>query len=439
MTTSARSFAAVPPETARDVDADQVISKVTRRLVPFLVVCYVAAYLDRVNIGFAAPTMNRDLGFSPVLFGWGAGSFFIGYALFEVPSNYILDRVGARLWIARIMVSWGIVSGLMAITWNGTSFITLRFLLGFAEAGFFPGILLYLTYWFPAQHRARTLAAFLIASPLSTIIGAPLSGLALATMEGVAGLEGWQWLFILEAFPAVILGVAAFFFLTDKPKDAGWLTPSERTFLQARLDHEHAIHESAHHSTFWRALRHPHVILLGIAYFGIVFALYGLGFWLPQIVDAFGFYAIGTGLITAIPYLCGALAMMRWSKTADRTGDYSRHAALACCVAAFGLTASAWFQAPIPFMLAISVAATGTLAVFPAFWALPTAFLSRTAAAAGIALINSIGNLAGFFGPYLVGWIKGVSGEISWAMLALALGPVLSAILILSVKSLRSV
>ena len=181
------------------------------------------------------------------------------------------------------------------------------------------------------------------------------------------------------------------------------------------------------------------MILLGIAYFGIVFALYGLGFWLPQIVDAFGFHAIGTGLITAIPYFCGALAMMRWSKTADRTGDYSRHAALACCVAAFGLTASAWFQAPIPFMLAISVAATGTLAVFPAFWALPTAFLSRTAAAAGIALINSIGNLAGFFGPYLVGWIKGVSGEFSWAMLALALGPVLSAILILSVKSLRSV
>ncbi len=431
MTNSVRLVTVVAPESAVEVDADRTISKVTRRLIPFLIVCYFTAYLDRVNIGFAALSMNQDLGFSPVLFGWGAGIFFIGYCLFEVPSNYILARVGARRWIARIMVSWGIVSGLMALTWNGTSFLILRFLLGLAEAGFAPGIILYFTYWIPVEYRARTLGTFLVAIPLSTVVGAPVSGLVLTTMHGVAGINGWQWLFIVEAVPSVILGIVAFFYLADKPKNADWLTPAERAWLQARLDREDAMREALYNFTLWQALRQPRVIVLSIAYFGIVFALYGLGLWLPQIVNAFGFGAIGTGFVTAIPYVCGAIAMVVWSKNSDHTGERSWHTALAAFVAASGLAASACFEAPATVMLALSFAATGILAVLPTFWTLPTAFLSGTAAAAGIALINSIGNLAGFFGPYLVGWIKSATGGFSWALLALAIGPVISAILIL--------
>ncbi len=432
MTDSAQPILADTPESGVEADGDKVIAKVTRRLVPFLVVCYVAAYIDRVNIGFAALSMNEDLGFSPLVFGWGAGIFFLGYALFEVPSNLILHRVGARRWIARIMVSWGLVSALMAITSDATSFLILRFLLGLAEAGFFPGILLYLTYWIPADYRARTLAAFFIAIPLATVVGAPISGLVLATMQGVAGLASWQWLFVLEAFPSVALGVVALFFLTDRPKDAAWLTPAERSYLQARLDREQALRETTHDLTAWQALRHPRVIVLSLAYFGIVTALYGLGFWLPQMIEAFGLGVLATGLLTALPYLCGGVAMVVWSRRADRTGKHAAHTVVAAVVAAVGLAVSAFLQAPAALMLALTIAAAGTLAVLPVFWALPTAFLSSAAAAAGIALVNSIGNLAGFAGPFLVGWIKETSGEYSWALLALALGPVLSAMLIFS-------
>jgi ACS family tartrate transporter-like MFS transporter len=417
-----------------EIDADRTIAKVTRRLVPFLVICFFAAYLDRVNIGFAALTMDKELGFSPQTFGWGAGVFFIGYCLFEAPSNFILHRVGARRWIARIMVSWGVVSGLMALISGETSFVSLRLLLGVAEAGFAPGVILYLTYWIPAERRALPLGAFLMAVPLSSAFGAPLSSLVLTTMDGVANLSGWRWLFILEAAPSILFGVIALFYLTNRPKDARWLEPAERSWLQARLDAELATLEDPRDP--WSMLRHPRVILLGLAYFGVVLSLYGLGFWLPQMVETYGYGVLATGFIVSIPYVCGALAMMAWSQSSDRSGERHLHTAFAALLATGGLAASAFAQSPPVAMLALSIAAIGTLAAMPIFWSLATSFLSGASAAVGVALINSIGNLAGFVGPYLVGWIKTETGGFSWALLTLAVGPLATAVIVLRLRHL---
>ena len=417
-----------------EIDADRTIAKVTRRLVPFLIICFFAAYLDRVNIGFAALTMDKELGFSPQTFGWGAGVFFIGYCLFEAPSNFILHRVGARRWIARIMVSWGVVSGLMALIWSETSFVSLRLLLGVAEAGFAPGVILYLTYWIPAERRALPLGAFLMAVPLSSAFGAPLSSLVLTTMDGVANLSGWRWLFILEAAPSIVLGVIALSCLTNRPKDARWLEPAERSWLQARLDAELATLEDPRDP--WSMLRHPRVILLGLAYFGVVLSLYGLGFWLPQMVETYGYGVLATGFIVSIPYVCGALAMMAWSQSSDRSGERHLHTAFAALLATGGLAASAFAQSPPVAMLALSIAAIGTLAAMPIFWSLATSFLSGASAAVGVALINSIGNLAGFVGPYLVGWIKTETGGFSWALLTLAVGPLATAVIVLRLRHL---
>lgn len=413
------------------IDSAATMRKVARRLIPFLVACFFCAYLDRVNLGFAALTMNRDLGFSPTVYGWGAGVFFFGYALFEAPSNYVLHRVGARLWIARIMLSWGVVSALMAAVWNEASFIALRFLLGVAEAGFAPGAILYLTYWIPAEQRARALGAFLFAVPLSTAVGAPLSGLALELMDGALGLRGWQWLFILEALPTLALGAVAFFYLTDKPRDAKWLSRREREWLAARIEREDAARRAPDDHAVWPALRDPRTLALGLAYFGIVLSLYGLGMWLPQIVSAFGLAPIGAGFVTAIPFACGAAAMILWSRRSDRRDERIRHTALAAFVAAAGLAVAAWRREPLPAMIALSVAASGTLAAMPPFWTLATASVAGTRAAIAIALVNSIGNLAGFFGPYLVGWIKETTGEFSLALLALAAGPLVCALVTL--------
>jgi ACS family tartrate transporter-like MFS transporter len=426
---------ALPPAPGIAEPAEaKVIAKVTRRLIPFLVACYLTAYLDRVNISFAALSMNADLGLSPILFGWGAGIFFIGYALFEVPSNYILHRVGARRWIARIMVSFGLISGAMAAAFDPTSFLVLRGLLGLAEAGFFPGILLYLSYWIPAAYRAQSLAAFLLAVPVATVIGAPISGLLLDSMDGVLGLASWRWLFIVEALPSIILGIVAFISLTDRPSAADWLTQKERVMLEAQLAREQASSDPDRAETFWRGLRDSRVILLSLAYFGIVCAHYGLGLWLPQIVHGFGYGAIATGFVTAIPYAIGGIAMILWSRRCDRTGKSHWHAALSAGVAAFALAAATWLTEPSAIMLALTLAAAGSLAAMPTFWTLPMAFLSQAAAAAGIAMINAIGNLAGFFGPSIVGMIKQASGGFSWAMLALAAGPAASAILILGLQ-----
>ncbi|WP_051134292.1 MFS transporter [Methylocystis sp. ATCC 49242] len=414
-------------QTAQEIDGERVVAKVARRLIPILVTAFFVAYLDRVNVGFAALTMNKDLGFTPEFFGWAAGSFFIGYCLLEAPSNYILHRVGARVWMARIMVSWGLVSALTAFVWDGTSFVVLRVMLGVAEAGFSPGVILYLTYWIPAAQRARIIGAFLLALPLSSVVGAPLSGLILSGLDGVFGVAGWRWLFFIEAAPAMLLGVACYFYLPDRPSDASWLTPQERDWLLAELAREGGpVDESP-----WRALRDPRVLTLGVAYFGIIVALYGLGFWLPQIIKAFGVDVVAAGFLTAVPFVFGALAMVLWSRSSDRKNERVAHTVLASLVASLGLAASAYAPTPLFSMIALSVAAVGTLASMPTFWSFVTLALPGAGAVVGVAVINSIGNVSGFAAPYLVGLIKGATGEFDYALLALAAGPLMAGPLVL--------
>jgi ACS family tartrate transporter-like MFS transporter len=407
-------------------DGAATIRKVTRRLIPFLILCYFAAYLDRVNLSFAAATMNRDLGFSPSVYGWGAGVFFLGYALFEAPSNFMLHRFGARLWISRIMLSWGVVSALAAFVQDAGSFYTVRFLLGVAEAGFMPGVILYLTWWIPAAQRGRILAAFLFAVPVATVVGAPLSAFLLNFMDDAAGLRGWQWLFIVEAFPAIALGLATPFVLTDRPDGATWLSAEERVWLVATVG------APSPYAGDWRdvraALGDPRAIALGLAYFGVVFALYGLSMWLPQIIPDYGPGPAVASAATAAPFAVGALAMLVWGRVADRSGHYVRFTAFAAVVAAFGLFAAARASTLTGAVVAICVAAAGVFSVLPTFWAMVSAMVGGGARAAiAIALINSIGNLAGFLGPYLVGWIRETTGSYGEALLALSLGALLSA------------
>jgi ACS family tartrate transporter-like MFS transporter len=409
------------------VDGDAVVAKVAWRLIPLLVAGFFVAYLDRVNVGFAALTMNKELGFTPEFYGWAAGSFFIGYCLLEAPSNYVLHRVGARLWIARIMVSWGVIAALTAFIWNEASFVTMRLLLGAAEAGFAPGVILYLTYWIPAAQRARILAAFLIAVPLGSAIGSPISGLILTLMDGVAGISGWRWLYFMEALPSLVLGVVCFFYLPDRPGAAKWLDARERDWLQSALARE----EPAHDENYWRALKDRRVLTLGVAYFGVVLSLYGLSFWLPQIIKGFGASTLATGFLAAIPYACGALAMWVWSRRSDARGETVAHTAIVCVVGSVGLAAAAYAPSHLLSMIALTIAAIGSVAALPTFWSFCTLALGPADAVVGVALINSIGNLSGLAGPWLVGLIKGATGEFSDALLALAVGPLLTALLIL--------
>jgi len=404
------------------------LAKVTKRLVPFLMVCYFIAYLDRVNVGFAALTMNDDLGLSQTAFGFGAGIFFLAYFVFEVPSNLLLERFGARKWIARIMLSWGILSGLMALVpniakatgmGNENAFCLIRVLLGAAEAGFFPGIIFYLTLWFPAEYRARIVGYFMAAIPLSTVIGAPISGLLL-TLHGAGGLAGWQWLFIIEAVPAIILSVFVFFYLTDRPADATWLSPDERDWLSERLALERRQRDAVHEFTVSQALVNPKVIALSLVYFGAVATNYGLGFFLPQIVKSFGLTTFLTTVVAAAPYVVGTLAMVWWGLRSDRVGERRWSTAIPLFIAAAGIAASTVLDDPTAKMIAFCVAGFGIFACLPVFWTLPTAFLSGAAAAAGIAVINSIGNLAGFAGPFAMGWIKDHTGSYTGGLLLLA-------------------
>jgi len=406
------------PTPPRDLEA-RTIAKVTSRLVPFLVTCYFVAYLDRVNVSFAALTMNRDIGLSATAYGSGAGIFFLAYFFFEVPSNLFLERVGARKWIARIMFSWGLISGATAFVQGEASFYVVRVLLGIAEAGFFPGIIFYLTLWFPAVYRARIIGSFMAAIPLSTVVGAPISGLLLG-LDGWMGLKGWQWLFILEAVPALILSVVVFFYLTDRPSDAAWLDPEERGWLVARLQHEHAKRQAARHFTVADALVNPKVLALSFVYFGAVATNYGLSFFLPQIVKAFGVSNVQAGIITALPYAVGAVGMVWWGRHSDRTLERRFHVALPLFIASAGIAVSTMLDAAALKMLALSIAGFGIFACLPVFWTLPTAFLGGAAAAGGIALINSIGNLAGFAGPYAVGRIKDVTGSYGYGLLTLS-------------------
>ena len=408
----------------------RVISKVSRRIVPFVALCYFVCYLDRVNVGFAALQMNSDLGFTATVFGWGAGIFFFGYFFFEVPSNLALERFGARLWIARIMVTWGLLSAAMALIWNETSFLVVRFLLGAAEAGFFPGIILFLTYWFPAAYRARMVGRFMVAIPISAMIGAPVSGLILS-MDGIWGLRGWQWLFICEGLPTVLLGLVVMFYLTNGPEKADWLDADESGWLIDRLRRERMVREAHAKHTLWEALKHPRVLMLSLVYFGTAAAGYGLGFWLPTIVKEFGVSDLQTGFITAVPYAVGVVAVVIWPLLSDRMRERKWNTALAFLVAAGGLALSTYFPDPVHKMAILCIAAVGMFAIGPLFWTLPTAFLSGTAAAGGIALINSIGNLAGFAAPYAMGYLKDATGGFGAGLLVVAFFPFLSAILVL--------
>ena len=406
------------------------MARVTRRLLPMLMLCYFVAYLDRVNIGFAGLTMNRDLGFSASVFGFGGGIFFLGYFLFEVPSNVILEKVGARTWIARILVTWGIISGLTALVVGPYSFFTIRFLLGLAEAGFFPGIILYLTWWFPSFYRSRITAVFMAAIPISNIIGSVVSG-AILNLHGWLNLAGWQWLFILEAAPAVVLGVLFYLFMTDRPEHAQWLEPGQRRWLIERLAAERAQREAIRHYSLGEALRDRRVLLLSLVYFGRTYAGYGIVLFQPQIVRklAEGYGTIG--LINAIPYVFGVIAMILWGRHSDRTGERAGNTAIGYAVGAAGLIACGLMTDPVMTMAMLVVAAVGQSSTGPCFWSLPTAMLSGTAAAGGIALINALGNLGGFFGPYIFGLVRDATGNFTLGLIAIALGPVVSAIVVL--------
>jgi len=406
----------------------RTIAKVSKRLVPFLIVCYFIAYLDRVNVSFAALTMNQDLGLSQTAFGFGAGVFFLSYFIFEVPSNLLLERFGARKWIARIMLSWGILSGAMAFIpaigratglGNESSFYLIRVLLGAAEAGFFPGIIFYLTLWFPAVYRARIVGYFMAAIPLSTVIGAPVSGMLLY-LHGGLGLAGWQWLFIIEAVPSIILSVVVFFYLTDRPVDAMWLAADERTWLAGRLEQEQRQRRAVQDYSVLQALVNPRVLGLSLVYFGLVAMNYGLSFFLPQIVKAFGLSTFLTTVVSATPYVVGTISMVWWGRRSDHKVERKFHSVLPLLVAAAGIAVSTALDDPTLKMIAFCVAGFGIFAALPVFWTLPTAFLSGAAAACGIAVINSIGNLAGFAGPFAMGWIKDHSGSYAGGLLLLA-------------------
>jgi MFS family permease len=425
---------------------EKASGKIARRLIPFLMLCYFVAYLDRVNAGFAALTMNKDLGLTAEMFGFGVGIFFFGYFIFEVPSNLLLEKVGARRWIARIMISWGIISAAFAFVPtiaaalqgaglaffdNARTFYLMRFIFGAAEAGFFPGIILYLTYWFTAAERARWVGVFMAAIPLSSVIGGPVSGLVLDRFEGVLGLSGWQWLFIIEGVPSVIIGLWVLSYLTDRPRDAAWLEPDERGAVQARLDAEQKNREAIRHYSLREALTNPRVLGLSVVYFGLVAGNYGLGYWLPQIVkgvaaniglDQATGIAINTltGYLVAVPYAFAVAAMVWWTRHSDATKERVWHVAGPALVGGLALVAAAYLSSPTLAAVALIVCAMGTYAALPTFWTLPTAFLTGSAAAGGIALINSIGNLGGFVGPYAIGWIKDATGATTLGLVALA-------------------
>lgn len=409
--------------------------KVGRRLIPLLFVAYVMAYLDRVNVGFAKLGMAADLGFSDTVYGLGAGIFFLGYFLFEVPSNVILHRVGARIWIARIMVGWGLVSAATMFVTTAPAFYAMRFILGVAEAGFFPGIILYLTYWFPRTHRAGMIAAFMTAIAVAGVIGGPISGWIMGTLNAVAGLAGWQWLFLLEGIPSVVVGVVVLLYLDNGPATARWLTEPERALLLERLAEDERTKEAAggHRTTIAGALTDARVWILSAVYFGMALSIYAISFWLPQIIkETITTDNVAIGLISAIPWLVAGVAMTWNGRRSDRTGERRLHVAGPAFLGGIALGVSAlpgvggWAG-----IAAITVATAGILSAMSCFWSLPTGILSSTAAAVGIAWINSVGNLAGYASPFLVGKIRDATGSMVTALWMLAGALVVSGLLVL--------
>ena len=407
----------------------RTLRKLKWRIVPFIMVLYLIAYLDRVNLGFAALTMKEDLGFTASVLGLGAGIFFIGYFLFEVPSNIILHKVGARIWIARVMVTWGLIAGGMAFIESTTSFYVMRFLLGVAEAGFFPGIILYLAYWFPARHRAGVVALFMAAAPIATAVGSPISA-ALLELHGVLGFAGWQWMFVLEALPAVVLGVVVLFYMTDRPEKAKWLQQDEREWLVKTMQAEEASKQNGqkNHSIL-RGLANPRVLALALIYFGTSAGLYTLGIWAPQIIKDLGVSSMTVGILNAIPPILSVIAMVLWSRHSDRTNERTWHVAIACLVAASGLIIATFTHSIVGLIAALVIVNVGISCAKPPLWSMPTMFLSGAAAATGIATINSIGNLGGFFGPAMIGYIHDVTGSFNGGLYFVAGLLILSTVL----------
>ncbi|WP_315833801.1 MFS transporter [Bradyrhizobium prioriisuperbiae] len=421
------------PQTVAPPFETAVIARVTRRLVPFLCLVYFAGFLDRVNVGFAALSMNADLGLTATMFGFGTGVFFIGYVLFEIPSNLALQHFGARRWLARIMIVWGLVSGATAFAWNDWSFYTIRFLLGAAEAGLLPGVVLYLTYWIPEKERGRILGLFMVAIALSGLIGAPLSAL-LFKLHGLAGLAGWQWMFLIEAAPAVLLGLITLRYLVDRPSMAPWLAPDQREWLQARMDREEAERATLFPSSLRRTFASPKVWALGLVNFGLLVGLYTINFWMPQIIKDAGVADTMTiGLIAALPSLAGACGMIVWSRHSDRTRERTWHLVIAITIAIAGFAAAAMSPDPMVSIAFLVVAALGIYSALPLFWTLPTAFLSGTGMAAGLALINSISNLGGYVGPQLMGYIKDQTASFAPAFGFIALVLLSTAIIVLAI------
>lgn len=401
-------------------DRPDIVAKVARHILPILLLCYFAAFLDRVNIGFAALTMNQDLGFSASVFGFGAGIFFLGYILCELPSNLLLVRFGARIWIARILMTWGVLSGLTAFVAGPSSFYTVRLLLGAAEAGFFPGIIFYMTLWFPKAYRARMFALFNIAVPLSSVIGAPLSSLVLAGMNGTHGLAGWQWMFIIEGMPAIVMGIVVLLALPETPRTAPFLAEDERNWLVRRLDAERVSQEANEKMSVLRGLADPRVLLMCLIAIGLVTGTTGIAIWMPQILKSFGLGTIQSGFVAAIPSAFMALAMIVVGRHADRTGERVWHTAGPFLVSAAGFLIAALTSSPVIGLVGLTVGAAGIGGASPNIWIFPTTLLTGTAAAAGIALINSVGSTGGFFGPTMIGWVRDATGGFAGALLVLA-------------------
>ncbi|MGA3250215.1 MAG: MFS transporter [Paraburkholderia sp.] len=414
-----------------DLEA-RVSRKLMLRIIPFVMLLYFVSFLDRVNVGFAGMTMNKAIGLSPTAFGLGGGLFFIGYFLFEVPSNLILHRVGARLWIARVMVTWGIVSAASAFVVGPNSFYALRFVLGVAEAGFFPGVILYLSLWFPVRQRAVAAAWFMAAAPISTAIGSPISG-AIMKLPPVAGLADWQMLYILEAIPAIILGFVVLKYMTDSPSKAHWMQSEEREWLMTKLKAEADARElhAGHTAGALSALRDPRVLALALIYFGTSAGLYTLGLWAPLIIRQYGFGSFETGLIAGIPSVLAVIAMILWARHSDRTEERTWHVVLPCVLACLGFVLVGEASTALMVILALVIVNIGISAAKAPVWAMPSVFLSGAGAAAGIAMINSVGNLGGFVGPFVIGWLKNVTGSYSAGLYVVAATLAVSAIVTL--------
>lgn len=419
-----------------DSEGRLVIRKVMRRLVPFMGALYFINYLDRTNIGFAKLTMSADLGLNNTMYGLASGLFFIGYLVFEVPSNLALHRFGARRWIARIMVSWGIVAALMAFVPSHGWLYGMRVLLGVAEAGFFPGMILYLTYWFPRRERAKITALFLAAIPISSALGAPLSGGIMQWANGWFGLAGWRIMFLLEGIPALLLGIVCWFYLTDRPADARWLTDTERRWLQDVMEHEERTTDSTFKYTLKQSLTKPRVLGLAFVYFGIVYGLYALSFFLPTIVAGFAqafntkYSLFETGIIVAIPFVAGAIAMIPWARRSDRTGERVRHTAIPMILVAVTIPVALYLSSPLAVMILVTLTAIGIFCALPVFWSLPSAFLTGASAAGGIAMINSLGNVSGFAAPFVTGWLTDAFGTVKAGLWLVGIVTLLAAIVV---------